>query len=93
VARLIKILPEVPLITTTTVQRVLGISQPAAYKAVEELTEAGIVTRRKVNRGTVGYLARDVFDLLTFAERRLASTRWDTRQSPPGRPAPALPQG
>jgi hypothetical protein len=93
VARLIEILPEAPLVTTTTVQRMLGISQPAAYKAVEELTTAGIVSRRKVNRSTVGYLAGDVFDLLTFAERRLASTRWDTRQSPPVRPAPAVPQG
>ena len=93
VARLIDILPEAPLVTTTTVQRMLGVSQPAAYKAVEELRAAGIVSRRKVNRGTVGYLARDVFDLLTFAERRLASTRWDTRESRPARPVPAPPQG
>ena len=93
VARLIGILPEAPLVTTTTVQRMLGVSQPAAYKAVEELRAAGIVSRRKVNRGTVGYLARDVFDLLTFAERRLASTRWDTRESRPARPVPAPPQG
>ena len=63
-----------------------------AYKAVEELADSGVVSRKKLDRGTVGYLARDVFDLLTFTERRLASTRWDTRDSPPSRPAPALPQ-
>jgi hypothetical protein len=39
-----------------------------------------------------GYFARNVFDLLTIAERRLAGTRWDTRHSAPSRPVPALPQ-
>jgi Fic family protein len=92
VARLTEILPEAPLVTTNTVRRMLDVSPPAAYKAVEELAEAGVVSRKKLNRGTVGYMARDVFDLLTFAERRLASTRWDTRKSPPSRPVPALPQ-
>jgi Fic family protein len=92
VARLAAILPEAPLVTTNTVRRMLGVSGPAAYKAVEELADAGIVVRKSIGRGTTGYLARDVFELLTFAERRLASTRWDTRQTPPARPVPALPQ-
>jgi hypothetical protein len=92
VARLVEILPEAPLITTNTVRRMLGISAPAAYKAVEELAEAGIVWRKTLNRGTVGYTAREVFDLLTFTERRLASTRWDTRESSPARPVPAVPR-
>ena len=92
VARLARILPEAPLVTTNTVQRLLNVSQPAAYNAVEELANAGIVARRSLERGTVGYFARDVFELLTFAERRLASTRWDTRESRPARPVPAPPQ-
>lgn len=92
VARLTEILPEAPLVTASTVQRMLNVSAPAAYKAVEELADAGVVTRKSLERGTTGYFARDVFELLTFAERRLASTRWDTRQTPPSRPAPALPQ-
>jgi hypothetical protein len=50
------------------------------------------VTRKNVERGITGYFARDVFDLLTIAERRLASIRWDTHQSAPSRPVPALPQ-
>ncbi len=91
-ARLIEILPEAPLVTTNTARRILHVSAPAAYKAVEELAEAGIVTRKNLERGTTGYFAHDVFELLTFAERRLASTRWDTRQTPPSRPVPALPQ-
>lgn len=65
---------------------------PAARAALEELADARIVTRKNVERATTGYFARDVFDLLTIAERRLASTRWDTRQSAPSRPVPALPQ-
>lgn len=92
VARLTEILPEAPLITTTTVRRMLNVSAPAAHKAVEELADAGIVSRKSLGQGPTGYFAHDVFDLLTFAERRLASTRWDTRESPPSRAVPALPQ-
>lgn len=92
VARLIELLPETPLVTARTVQRMLAVSAPAARTALEELADARIVTRKNVERGTTGYFARDVFDLLTIAEWRLASTRWDTRQSAPSRPVPALPQ-
>ncbi len=92
VARLVDLLPEVPVVTTRTVQRLLDLSFPSARAAVEELADARIVRRRAVERGTTGYLAMEVFDLLTFAERRLASTRWDTRRSSPARPVPAPPQ-
>ena len=93
VARLIELLPETPLVTARTVERMLEVSPPAARGALEELADAEVVSRKNVERGTTGYFARDVFELLTIAERRLASTRWDTRQSPPSRPVPALPQG
>lgn len=89
VARLVELLPDVPVMTTGTVQRLLDLSFPSARAALEELADARIVSRRRVERGTTGYLAIEVFDLLTFAERRLASTRWDTRQSRPARPVPA----
>lgn len=92
VARLIELLPETPLVTARTVERMLGVSLPAARGALDELADARVVTRKNVDRGTTGYFARDVFELLAVAERRLASTRWDTRQSPPSRPVPALPQ-
>jgi Fic family protein len=91
VARLLGLLPEAPLVTARTVERLLAVSHPAARNALEELAEAKILNRKQVERNTTGYLAHDVFDLLTFTERRLASTRWDTRESPPGRPAPARP--
>ena len=90
-ARLLDLLPEAPLVTARTVERLLAVSHPAARNALEELAGAKILNRKQVERNTTGYLARDVFDLLTFAERRLASTRWDTRDSPPIRSAPARP--
>ena len=83
VMRLLPLLPEVPVTTVQSVQRLLNISDPAARTALEELANAKILSRKKVDRGTTAYLARDVFDLLTMTERRLASTRWDTRESPP----------
>ena len=91
VMRLLPLLHEVPVTTAHTAQRLLGVSDPAARAALEELADAKILSRKRVDRGTTAYLARDVFDLLTVTERRLASTRWDTRKSPPSRPAPALP--
>jgi Fic family protein len=90
-ARLLAALPEAPILTSRTVQRLLSVAFPSARSALEELAEAGVLIRRKVERNTTGYIARDVFDLLGHTERRLASTRWDTRLAPPERPAPARP--
>ncbi|MFJ6018054.1 hypothetical protein ACIQFP_01775 [Nocardiopsis alba] len=43
-------------------------------------------------RGAAAYLAREVLELITMAERALASTRFDTRVSVPNRSVPARPQ-
>ncbi len=90
-SRILRTLPEVPILTTRTAQRRLGVSFPAARAALEELADAGILARRSVERGTTGYTATDVFSLVTHAERQLASMRWDTRTSAPNRPVPAPP--
>ncbi len=92
VARLINQLTEAPVVTATTLTRILGVSQPAANAALDELRQAGILTTKAIDRGATAYVARDVLDLITHAERALASTRFDTRVSPPARPAPARPQ-
>ncbi|MBF8186746.1 Fic family protein [Nonomuraea sp. K274] len=92
VARLLNLLPSAPLVTARTVQSLLSVTHPAARQALEELAGAGILHPKQVERNTTGYLARDIFDLLTLTERRLASTRWDTRESSPGRIVPARPQ-
>ena len=91
-ARLVALLPEAPVVTVATVQRILGVSQPAASAALDELTEAGLFDTRRIERGTTAYLATEILDLVTHAERRLASTRFDTRISGPNRPVPARPQ-
>jgi Fic family protein len=92
VMRLLPLLPEVPVTTAQSAQRLLRVTAPAARAALDELADAGILSRKRVDRGTTAYLARDVFDLLTMTERRLASTRWDTRDSAPRRASPARPQ-
>jgi len=75
VMRLLPLLPEAPVLTTQSAQRLMNLSFPAARAALEDLAEAQILSRKQVDRGTTAYLARDVFDLLTSTERRLASTR------------------
>ncbi len=62
-----------------------------ASSALEELHGAGILDTRKVERSATAYVATEVLDLITAAERRLASTRFDTRATLPNRPVPARP--
>lgn len=91
-AMLLESLPELPVVTAGTVERHFRVSFNSARRGVEELADASVLTRRKVDRGTTAYLAGDVFELLAFTERRIASTRWDTRESGVVRPVPARPQ-
>lgn len=93
VARLLASLPEAPVITATTLARTLGVSYPAANSALDELTQAGILTARSIERGAQAYIAGEILDLVTISERGLASTQFDTRISPPSRGVPALPHG
>ena len=77
--------------TATTLARILGVSFPAANAALDEFRQAGILHAKSIERGARAYIAREVLDLITLAERELASTRFDTRVSPSHRAAPALP--
>ena len=90
-ARILALLTEMPVMTGRTVERVLGVSFPAARTALEELAGAGILNKKAVDRGSTGYVAREVLDLISYAERRLGSTRFDTRVSAPNRPVPVGP--
>lgn len=81
-----------PVLTTGTVQRIHGVSRIAALRALEELQSADILSVRSIGAGKHAFVAGDVLDLITWAERRLASTRFDTRQSPPRGGSPARPQ-
>lgn len=90
-ARLLQLLPEAPVATASTLQRILDVSFPAANAALDELRQAGVVNTLKIERNATAYIATEVLDLITVAERRLASTKADTRTSPPNRPVPAPP--
>lgn len=91
-SRILGMLSEAPMLTARTVQRLIDVSFPRARDALDELAEAGVLSRKSVDRGTTGYLAKEVLDLVGLTERRLASTRFDTRVSKPIRPSPALPE-
>ncbi|MFT4126070.1 MAG: hypothetical protein QM662_07545 [Gordonia sp. (in: high G+C Gram-positive bacteria)] len=91
-AKTLVLAPEAPVLTARTVERTLGVSFVAARQALEELADAGVLSRTSLARNTTGYLAREILDLVTIAERRLASTRFDTRASAPNRAVPARPE-
>ena len=67
VARLLAQLPEAPVMTATTLARILNVSFPAASAALDELRLAGILTTRSIERGTTAYIAREVLDLITLS--------------------------
>ncbi|WP_342373513.1 Fic family protein [Propioniciclava soli] len=87
-ALILRDLPATPVLTSTTVQRIYGVSHVAADRALAELVDGNVLAVHG-RRGVRYYQAFDVLDLITGAERRLASTRFDTRTSPPIRPVPA----
>lgn len=91
-ARILETLAAAPVLTARTAADTYEVSQKAAQSALEELHGARILSRRSIGRGTHAYLADDLLDIITVAERRLASTRFDTRETPPNRPVPARPQ-
>lgn len=84
-------LPATPVLTSNTVQRIYGVSHVAADRALAELVTANILSTHE-RRGVRYYQAFDVLDLITMTERRLASTKFDTRTSPPIRRVPARPR-
>ncbi|APT92035.1 DNA-binding protein [Corynebacterium phocae] len=93
-ARLLLGLAAHPIVTVAAVQKLYGVSPARAREALEKLTAAGIVREKIVGKGPIkGYYADDVLDLISHADRQLASSQFDTRLAPPpGRAAPALKQ-
>lgn len=85
-------LPATPVLTAQSVERIHEVSRQAAGRALDELTSAGVLERKSIGPDRPVYIARDILELITWAERRLASTRFDTRQSRPHTGAPAAPE-
>lgn len=89
--RILEGLPGAPVLTIATASRIYGVSRTAASRGLETLRAAGILTTESIGAGRRAYTARAVLDTITWAERRLASTRFDTRISAPTRAVPAGP--
>jgi len=82
-------LPASPLITAASAVELTGRSPRAIDGALAQLMDAGVL---KQVRGRVRYRVYEavgVFDLVTDAERVLASPALDTRREKPSRPVPA----
>lgn len=90
-ALIVRDLPATPVLTSATVQRIHDVSHVAADRALAELVASDILHPHQ-RRGVRYYQARDVLDLITVTERRLASTKFDTRASAPIRAVPAQPK-
>ena len=81
-----------PVLTVDTVQRIHGPSRPAAQRGLDELADAGILHQRAIGRGRRAYICEDALTAITWTERRLASTQFDTRQAAPHRGVPQQPE-
>ena len=73
--RILEDLPGTPVLTITTASRIHGISRTAASRGLETLRAAGILTTESIGGGRRAYTARSVLDVITWAERRSASTQ------------------
>ena len=89
--RILEGLPGAPVLTIATASRIYGVSRTAASRGLENLRAAGILTTESIGAGRRAYTARAVLDTITWAERRLASTRFDTCICAPARAVPARP--
>lgn len=90
--KILENLPDHPLLTARVAADIFDSTRTSTGKALDNLVDAGVLRRKSIDRGVTGYLADDVFELITLAERRLASTRFDTVLSPPSaRAVPELP--
>ena len=87
--RILRDLAATPVMTASTVARIHGVSENAALRALAELESAGILAQRSTGTRARAFVSLELLDLITDAERSLASTRFDTRASEPARSVPA----
>lgn len=86
-------LPGTPVLTTTSVVRMHGVTATAATTALQQLERYGVLEKGpSTGAGRRVWVALDVLGLIASSERQMASRDLDTAISPPVRPVPALPQ-
>lgn len=84
-------LPSAPVLTARSAAQIFSLSKVSAGRALTELADAGVLSASQTSSEQTVYSARALLDLVTVTERRLASTRFDTRVSAPNRPVATLP--
>lgn len=89
-ARILEDLPSTPVLTTMSASRIHDVTPQAAYQGLQMLENAGVLSST-TRKGHTIYFAPLVLDLVDLSVRRLASTRFDTRISPPRSAVPARP--
>lgn len=62
--RLIRLLPSNPVVSAVCVQRLLGVSAPAAGRAVHHLEAEGVLSRLSTGSRNIRWGATDILDLL-----------------------------
>jgi Fic family protein len=94
VARLLDVLPGVPVLTVESAAGLVDRSTVRTGEAVNRLAAAGIVRQREVGRQRYRiFEVPDVLALFTALERSLASPTGDTSVQPPVRRVPGRPDG
>ena len=88
---LISVLPNAPVLTTTTASELVGRSFPATSQAIDRLVAPGVLVQVNVGRRNRAYEAPELIDVFTAFERSLASPEGDTRVSAPARRVPQNP--
>jgi Fic family protein len=92
VAELLARLGELPVLTVELAAEHLGRSFEATNKAITRLVEIGALHQSTVGRRNRVFEARELLELVTNAERRIASPEADTLASPPTRRVPHRPR-
>ena len=82
-ARVLSQLPATPVLTAATVASIHDVSEVAAMRALDKLCSAGILETKSIGDARRAFVCPGVLDTITWAERRLASTTFDTRASAP----------
>jgi Fic family protein len=91
VAGLLERIGELPVLTVEHAAAHLDRSYEATNNAVARLVEVGALTESTGGRRNRVFEARDLLELITGAERRLANPGADARASPPVRRVPHRP--
>jgi Fic family protein len=91
VAQLLARLGELPVLTVELAAEHLGRSFEASNNAIARLVEIGALRQSTAGRRNRVFEAIELLELVTNAERRMASREADTRVSPPARRVPHRP--